>query len=183
MLTDTLKNTLKDTLTDTLNRIRRNHALEHAVVTLLIEREVAAPPLGGYSTRGGFFIVAAIPTAELASVVTDALAKLNAGETELAVSPHCGTNLATGALITSLITRIVIGKRQMPLWKRLPLFAASAIAGGILGRKIGNHIQRRYTTLARMDALQVVSITPVLPGDPPRLHRIATRIPASDRLP
>lgn len=179
MLPDTLKDTLKDTLTDTLNRIRRNHALEHAVVTLLLERGID-PPLGGYSTRGGFFIVAAVPTADLASAVTDALAKLNAGETELAVSPHCGTNLATGALITSLITRLVIGKRKMPLWKRLPLFAASAIAGGLLGRKIGNEIQRRYTTLARMDALQVVSITPIFQGDPPRLHRIATRIPTSD---
>lgn len=170
---------LTDTLKDTLNRIRRNHALEHAVVTLLLERGVS-PPLGGYSTRGGFFIGAAIPTADLASVVSDALAKLNAGESDLAVSPHCGTNLATGALITSLITRLVIGKRKMPLWKRLPLLAAAAIAGGLLGRRLGDVIQRRYTTLARMDALQVVSITPVLQGNPPRLHRIATRIPASD---
>lgn len=176
MLTDTLR----DTLTDTLNRIRRNHALEHAVVALLLERDAARPPLGGYSTRGGFFIVAAIPTADLASVVTDALAKLNAGESELAVSDHCGTNLATGALITSLITRVVIGKRKMPLWKRLSLLAAAAIAGGLLGRRVGNEIQRRYTTLARMDALQVASITPVLQGDPPRLHRIATRIPDAD---
>ena len=171
---------LTDTLKDTLNRIRRNHALEHAVVTLLLERELADPPLGGYSTRGGFFIVAAIPTTDLAEIVADALSKLNAGESDLAVSPHCGTNLATGALITSLITRVVIGKRKMPLWKRLPLLAAAAIAGGLLGRRVGNLIQRRYTTLARMDALQVVSITPVLQGDPPRLHRIATRIPASD---
>ena len=175
MLTDTMTSALKDTI----NRIRRNHALEHAVVALLLERG-ASPPIGGYSTRGGFFIVAAIPTADLASVVSDALSKLNAGESELAVSPHCGTNLATGALITSLITRLVIGKRKMPLWKRLPLLAAAAIAGGLLGRCVGDVIQRRYTTLARMDALQVVSITPILQGDPPRLHRIATRIPASD---
>lgn len=175
MLTDTMTSALKDTI----NRIRRNHALEHAVVTLLLERGVS-PPLGGYSTRGGFFIVAAVPTADLAEIVADALAKLNAGESDLAVSPHCGTNLATGALITSLITRLVIGKRKMPLWKRLPLLAAAAIAGGLLGRRVGNVIQRRYTTLARMDALQVVSITPILQGDPPRLHRIATRIPASD---
>ena len=166
-------------LKDTLNRIRRNHALEHAVVTLLLERGVS-PPLGGYSTRGGFFIVAAVPTTDLAEIVAAALAKLNAGESELAVSPHCGTNLATGALITSLITRVVIGKRKMPLWKRLPLLAVAALAGGLLGRRVGDVIQRRYTTLARMDALQIVSITPILHGDPPRLHRIATRIPAAD---
>lgn len=174
-----LRDTLRDTLTDTLNRIRRNHALEHAVVALLLERGVSTP-IGGYSTRGGFFIVAAVPTADLASVVTDALSKLNAGESELAVSDHCGTNLATGALITSLITKVVIGKRKMPLWKRLSLFGAAAIAGGLLGRRVGNEIQRRYTTLARMDALQVASITPVFQGDPPRLHRIATRIPDAD---
>ena len=41
---------------ETITQIRRNHALEHGTVAVLMERGVTTP-LGGYSTRRGFFIL------------------------------------------------------------------------------------------------------------------------------
>ena len=38
-----------------IERIRRNYALEHAAVALLLERG-AKPPIGGYSTPAGFVL-------------------------------------------------------------------------------------------------------------------------------
>lgn len=166
-------------LNEVVRRIRRNHALEHATVTLMLERGVS-PPIGGYSTPGGFFIVGSLPTDELAQIVAEALDRLNAGQRDLAVSPHCGTNMATGALITGLLTRVVALRGRMSRRKRLPLVIAAVVAGGLLSKPIGSAIQRRYTTLADMDGLEVVGIRKAWPGERPRLHRVSTRIPAAE---
>lgn len=165
-------------LGNVINRIRRNHALEHATVTLLLERGAASPPLGGYSTPGGFFIAGGISTDDLKSIISEALSQLNAGSSEMAVSPHCGTNLATAFLISALLTRVATAGSNGSRWKRLPLLVAAVVAGPLLSRPIGNAIQRRYTTLADMNGLEVIAVSNIWPlGKVPRLHRITTRIP------
>ena len=81
-----------------LNNVRRNHALEHGTVTMLLEAG-ARTPLGGYSTSGGFFIFGRASLEEVRTAAQEALASLQSGREELAISPHCGTNLATAALL------------------------------------------------------------------------------------
>ncbi len=164
------------TLTEIIRRVRRNHALEHATVTLMLEEGVRGP-LGGYSTPNGFFVIGSVSTEDLTRIVGEALARLTCGHTEMAISPHCGTNLAVGVIISGLLTKVVIGRRNRSSWKRTPLVLASVVVGALLSRPFGNVIQRRYTTLSEMDGLQVVSISGVLPGSAPRLHRVATRLP------
>lgn len=163
-------------LTEIIRRVRRNHALEHATVTLMLEEGVRGP-LGGYSTPYGFFIIGRISTEQLTRIVEEALARLSGGQREMAISPHCGTNLAVGAIISGLLTRMVMGRRKTNRRKRVPLVLGAVVVGALLSRPVGNAIQRRYTTLSEMGGLQVVSISRTLPGNVPILHCVTTRMP------
>ena len=160
---------------ETLRRVRRNHALEHATVTLMLEEGVRGP-LGGYSTPWGFFIVGNLSTEQLTRIVGEALGSLRAGQSEMAISPHCGTNMAVAAIISGALTRLALGRRKSGRWKRLPLVMGAVVVGAALSRPVGNAIQRRYTTLSEMDGLEVVEVRKAWPGDAPRLHRVTTHM-------
>lgn len=161
---------------DAIRRVRRNHALEHATVTLMLEEGVRGP-LGGYSTPWGFLVVGDLSTEQLGRIVGDALDSLNTGHSEMAISPHCGTNMAVAALFSGVLTRLVLGKNKEGRWKRLPLVLGAVVVGALLSKPVGNAIQRRFTTLADMDGLEVVSIRKAWPGQRPRLHRVTTSMP------
>lgn len=161
---------------DTIRLVRRNHALEHATVTLMLEEGVRGP-LGGYSTPWGFFIIGNLSTEQLTRIVNTALQVLNDGHSEMAISPHCGTNMAVAALFSGALTRLALGKRKQGRWKRLPLALGAVVVGALLSRPVGNILQRRFTTLSDMNGLEVVSVQKAWPGDAPRLHRIITRMP------
>ena len=161
---------------DTIRRVRRNHALEHATVTLMLEEGVRGP-LGGYSTPWGFFVVGDLSTEQLRRIVGDALDSLSKGRSEMAISPHCGTNMAVAALFSGVLTRLVLGKKKEGRWKRLPLVLGAVLVGALLSKPVGNAIQRHYTTLSDMDGLEVVSIRTAWPGQRPRVHRVTTRMP------
>ncbi len=164
------------TIRETIRHVQRNHALEHATVTSMLEEGVGGP-LGGYSTPWGFFIVGDLSTEQLGRIVGDALDSLNMGNSEMAISPHCGTNIAVAALFSGVLTRLILGKEKKGRWKRLPLVVGTIFVGALLSRPVGNAIQRRFTTLSDMDGLEVVSIQKVWPGQRPRLHRVTTRMP------
>lgn len=159
-----------------LRRVRRNHALEHATVTLMLEEGVSGP-LGGYSTPWGFFIVGSLSSEQLTRIVGQALENLSAGHSEMAISPHCGTNMAIAALISGALTRVVLGKKRQGRWKRLPLVLVAVVVGAVLSRPLGAVIQRRFTTLADMEGLEVIAVRKAWPGDVPKLHRVVTRVP------
>ena len=161
---------------ETIGRVRRNHALEHATVALMLEEGVCGP-LGGYSTPWGFFVVGDLSTEQLGRIVDEALNSLNTGRSEMAISPHCGTNMAVAALFSGVLTRLVLGKNKKGRWKRLPLVLGAVIAGALLSKPLGNALQRHFTTLSEMDGMEVVSIRKAWPGPQPRLHRVTTRMP------
>ena len=98
-------------LRDVISRIRRNHAIEHATVSLLMARGIK-PPLGGYSTAGGFLIIGGVTLEEVSEATLEALGRLKGGESGLAVSPFCGTNLVTGALLAGAAAALVMGNSK-----------------------------------------------------------------------
>ena len=110
-------------------------------------------------------------------IVGSALESLNAGRSEMAISPHCGTNMAVAAVLSGALTRLVLGRRKRGRWKRIPLVMGAVIVGALLSKPIGNAIQRRYTTLSDMDGLEVIEVSKAWPGEVPRLHRVTTRMP------
>ncbi len=76
-----------------LDAVRRNHALEHATVAVLLARH-GPTRLAGRASGDGFFIFGDIEEGELTSCAHEALERLQRGESGLAVSPLCGTNIA-----------------------------------------------------------------------------------------
>ena len=84
-----------------VDRVRRNHALEHAAISIVTERHPTVF-LSGRSNRKGFYVFGDIETDELESAVGEALRRLRSGEAELAIHPRCGTNLAVAGILSGL---------------------------------------------------------------------------------
>ncbi len=158
-----------------IRHVRQNHALEHATVAVLLEKGIR-PPLGGYSTAGGFFIFGRASSETVSDAVYEAFTRMKEGQKELAVSPYCGTNLATGALLAGLLTTAILGRRKGRL-RRFP-FAVAAIVGATLAsRPLGNSLQRRYTTLAEVSDLEITGIRRLWKGSY-TIHRISIALNA-----
>ena len=139
-----------------IKRTRQNHGLEHGTITVLLENGVS-PPLAGNATPGGFFVYGSISTEDVASAADEALRRLQAGNRELAVSPHCGTNLVIGALLAGVVSGIIFGRSESRLW-RLPLVAGAILGTMLLGRPLGMMVQRRFTTLAILAGVEITGI-------------------------
>ena len=162
------------TLRDVISRVRRNHAIEHATVSLLMSRGIR-PPLGGYSTAGGYFIFGRVTLDEVSQAAHEALARLRDGESGLAVSPFCGTNLVAGALLAGAAAALVMGNSRGKRLQRLPVVGIAAIAATMLARPVGNALQRRYTTLSDASGVEIDEVRQVFAGSF-SVHRVRTRM-------
>ena len=76
-------------------RIRQNHALEHATITIL-SGMVPDLRVSARSSSNGFIVFGDVDLGMLRRALDEALRRLQAGEAELAIHPNCGTNLAVG---------------------------------------------------------------------------------------
>src|SRR5713101_4566874 len=76
-------------------RIRQNHALEHATITIL-SGYVPDLRVSARSSSRGFIIFGDVDLGQLRRSLDEALQRLQAGEAELAIHPNCGTNLVVG---------------------------------------------------------------------------------------
>ncbi len=161
------------TLSDMVSRVRRNHGVEHAVVSLLMARGVRRP-LGGYSTSGGFFIFGRATLEEVSEAAADAIARLRGGDSRLAVSPFCGTNLVVQALLAGTAAAIVMGGSEKRI-RRLPAAGIAILAATMLARPIGNALQRHCTTLSDAREVEIDGVKQVWAG-PFTVHRVSTRM-------
>ena len=154
-----------------IDRARQNHAIEHATITTLLAGG-AHPPLAGNSTPRGFFIYGKVSKEEVAAAAEAALQLLQEGDRELAVSPYCGTNLIVGALIAGAISGVLMG-RTSGRFKSMPVMGIAILGSTLLSRPLGNAVQRRFTTLAHVDDVEIVGIRTVRLGSF-MVHRVRT---------
>ena len=136
-------------------RTRQNHALEHATVTLLAQ---ALPHLNASarSNARGFVIFADLPLGEVRLASQEALERLRAGESELAIHPNCGTNLAVGlllAMVGSLFALTALRPRT-----RIATVMAGSVAGLTVARPVGTLMQRYITTLPDVRDIRIRSV-------------------------
>lgn len=139
-----------------IENVRRNHAIEHATVTLLLERGARAP-MGGYSISPGFVIWSRSSVEEVSLAAREALDLLKAGNSDLAISPYCGTNIVAYVAVGALAARIFSGRKKN-FWSVLRGAVAALAAATILGRPLGRLIQRHFTTLPDVEAVELVEI-------------------------
>ena len=158
-----------------ISRIRRNHGLEHATITIL-SQQFPNRPLAGYSHPGGFFLLGDVPTDYVREAVIQALTRMNNGERSLAVHPHCGTNYAvSGFAAGSLAWLGMLGaKSKRDKVERLPFLISLATFGLILGAQLGPLIQERITTSGDPQGLSVASVFPIRFGQF-SLHQVITQ--------
>ncbi|MFZ2489704.1 MAG: DUF6391 domain-containing protein [Anaerolineae bacterium] len=145
-----------------LRRVRQNHAVEHATITLLMAREYAPAMVAGRSDHRGFYVFGPVDTDLLAAAVNDALRRLQRGEAELAIHPNCGTNLVTTGAMAGLaaFAATTIGRlRHSSLLDRVLSAVLAATVAVIASRPVGLRLQRDVTTLADVGNLRIAAIT------------------------
>jgi hypothetical protein len=135
-----------------VDRVRRNHALEHATITVITERHPSVF-LSGRSNRRGFYIFGDIDTAELESAVGEALRRLRTGEAELAIHPRCGTNLAVAGILSGVSA--ALAAQLKPRQNRFSYAVLASIGALMLAPQVGTEVQRHLTTLADTADLRV----------------------------
>jgi hypothetical protein len=143
-------------LSDFIANVRRNHALEHATVSLLIGRLGPDLRVVGRASGDGFFLYGDIPSDLLGQCVQEALSRLKRGEAFWAVTPHCGTNIATTGILTGLATLAATsGGEHKDRVSRAILVSMLAV---VIAQPVGRMIQRYLTTSADLADTEVVAI-------------------------
>ncbi len=163
-----------------VRQTRRNHALEHATITILSGR-VRGLAMAARSDERGFILIGDAPTDKIEAAANDALRRLRSGESGLAIHPNCGTNLVTVGLLASLGAMIALfGARPRHYWDRLPSVLVLVMLALIGGQPLGLSLQRHITTDGDPSDLAIISIvrrevrTP-LRAEPIITHRVTTR--------
>ena len=142
-----------------INAVRRNHALEHATISILLNRH-GPMRLVGRAVPDGFYIYGDIPTERLRELADEALTRLQRGEADLAVSPLCGTNIAVAGVLAGLGSYVALGAGPR---------RAGGVSGAIMAamlavlaaQPLGRLIQKYYTTSPDLGGVRIVSVLPM----------------------
>ena len=159
-----------------ISRIRRNHGLEHATIHEL-SKKFPAQSFGGISSPFGFTIIGDVTTEDVADAAVEALKKLRAGQSDLAMHPNCGTNFAIAGMMAGLgawIGMIGAGKSTKKKLERLPLMMTLATIALVVSRPLGPYIQKNITTTGHPDGLELTKVETSVRGGL-RMHRVITR--------
>ena len=116
---------------------RRNHALEHATLHVLARTHKIS--MAGHSNPTGFFLLGDLQLEEIANAAIEALTRLKAGESGLAVHEGCGTNMATTALLSGTFAWAPLQGARSTRWRLLliPLAVVFATFGYRLSKPLG----------------------------------------------
>lgn len=154
------------TVKDAVRRTRQHHAIEHATLHLLAAR-LPGRRMAGYSDPGGFTIVGDVPLEQLRRAVSDALLHLQAGESQLAIHPNCGTNLAATGVLTAaaaLVGSSMVRREDKAVpGSRLAAAVLLVIPALIVAQPLGLKLQQ-YTTCAGVTDRWIKSIRPIEVG-------------------
>ncbi|MEX0800040.1 MAG: DUF6391 domain-containing protein [Dehalococcoidia bacterium] len=154
-----------------VNAVRRNHALEHATISILLSRHGPHTRVLGRAAPDGFYIYGDIPTDLLNELAHEGLARLQRGEKHLAVSPLCGTNLAVAGILAGLASMVALGSRSR--LEGFPGVMMGAILAVVAAQPLGRLVQKHVTTSPELDGVRIVAVEP-MGRRFPRLHKVRT---------
>ncbi len=163
-------NSIGDKVRRALGKVRRNHGLEHATVTLLLAREGPMRVIGRAGTDG-FYIYAKVSTEKLREYADEALVRLQGGEERLAVTPLCGTNIAVAGTLTGLASFVAISTGRTPLNGLMRAITASTLAV-VAAQPVGRWVQKYYTTSPDLAGYRIVSVDAISGS----LHKVRTAV-------
>jgi hypothetical protein len=158
-----------------ISRVRRNHGLEHATLHILAQHHPRTS-MAGHSDLGGFWILGDVSTEDVQSAVDEALARMKAGEEDLAVHPNCGTNFVTAGTMAGFAAWFALfgaGRRLRDRLERIPLATTLATVALIVAQPVGLALQAHVTTSGKPGNLTVVEVIPSNQGRF-QAHRVIT---------
>jgi len=159
-------------MADLIGTVRRNHALEHATLSVMLRRLGRDIRAMGRATGDGYFLYADVPTEFFRECAHEALQRMKAGEGHLAVSPFCGTNIAVAGALTAAASLFVAGRSTRS--DRLPNAMLASMLAVVAAQPLGRMLQKHVTTSPDMTDLEIVDITPGGRGGA-RYHKVTTR--------
>ena len=139
-----------------IGSVRRNHALEHATISVLMGRLGPDTRLMGRATANGFYVYGDIPSEELAESAEQGLKRLQRGESGLAVSPLCGTNLAVAGVMAGLASTVSSGHRGR--WERLPGVLLACMLAVLAAQPLGRLVQKYVTTSPDLNDVEIIGV-------------------------
>lgn len=141
-----------------IERIRRNHALEHATLHMLATK-IENLRGGGYAAPSGYYVVGDFDIEQIAWAANEAIRRMNEGQKHLAVHPGCGTNLATTGVMAGVLSFIGGNLIRKARWQdRLTFSMLGALIGGFAAYPLGPWMQANVTTSANMTGMRVKAI-------------------------
>lgn len=152
-----------------ITAVRRNHALEHATVAVLLGRLGPTVRLVGRATPNGFYLYGRLPTDAIESSAREGLSRLQNGEAGLAVTPFCGTNIAVAGVLAGSFS--MLSMRRSHELSRLPNVFMAAMAGIVLAQPLGRLLQKYVTTEANLAETNILGIRRSLGG---WMHKVQT---------
>lgn len=158
-----------------VSMIRRNHGLEHATLNLLAT-EFPNRSFAGHSDSKGFWVIGDISTDKLLETVQQALKRMKAGESTLALHANCGTNYVTAGVIAGSIAWLGTLGNANTFSKKLnrwPLLVMIVTGSLIAAQPLGKKMQARISTSGDPGGLVVKQISRY-ERKGPALHRILT---------
>jgi hypothetical protein len=144
--------------------LRRNHALEHATIVVMMERE-SGRRFNGFSTDEGFFVQGVRSTEEVDSAAREALRRLRGGEKKLAVHRNCGTTIVAANLLAAVFFLGALGVGLYLGWNVYLLILGGIVLSLVLRVPLSLFLQRFVTTDADLSNAEVGWVEPAKPQD------------------
>jgi hypothetical protein len=154
-----------------IGSVRRNHALEHATISVLAGRLGHDVRLVGRATRNGFYLYGDMTAENVRQSAIEALQRLRRGEAHLAVSPMCGTNLAVAGVLAGLSSLLAVGNRGR--LERIPNVLLASMMAVLAAQPLGRLAQKHLTTDPDLSDTELVGIHQGGRG-PGRFHKVET---------
>jgi len=154
--------------------IRRNHGLEHATLNLLAK--IQPGPFAGHSDARGFWIIGNVSTDLVLETAREALQRMKAGESALAIHPYCGTNFVTAGVVAGSMAWVATLGRANSFKKKLdrwPLLVMVITAGLMISNPLGFKVQEKISTSGNPGDLVIKQIVRY-ERNGPVLHHILT---------
>jgi hypothetical protein len=145
--------------------LRRNHALEHATIVVMMEREPGRK-LNGFSTDDGFFVQGVRSISEVESAAREAMRRLQSGEKRLAIHRNCGTTIVAANLLAAIFFLVTLGLvLYLGVGNLYLMILGSVVLAFALRFPLSLLLQRFVTTDSDLKNAEVGWVEPAQPGD------------------
>jgi hypothetical protein len=123
----------------------------------------------GRAVPDGFYIYGNIETEKLREYSAEALDRLQGGETHLAVSPLCGTNLVVAGVLAWVGDYMATSRRRG--LDSLASSTLAALVGVIAAQPLGRLAQKHATTSGDLNGVRITEVRRMGKG---RVHKVLT---------